>query len=129
MNRKGELSNKHSPIVAINFETIFSKKPSLTQRLFGGTLGSKFDDRFRTLTYKLYKAGYNVYITSFNDVSKYEDELWGKYLFFNAIVKHNDMKELYWDCKLHYDYYIDEVNPTLLLDHKYKLEDFLEELK
>lgn len=126
MNGRGELSNKHAPIVAINFETIFSKELSFTDRIFGNNLFKKFDDRYRSLTYKLYKAGYNVYITSFNDISKYEDVLWGKYLFFNGIVVHNNKAELYWDCKYHYDYYIDEVNSTMLLDNSYDLEKFLE---
>lgn len=129
MNGKGELSNKRAPVVAINFETIFSKELSLKDRLFGDSLAKRFDDRYRTLTYKLYKGGYNVYIVSFNDISKYEDELWGNFIFFNHLEKIDGMKELYWNCKLNYDYYIDEVNSTLLLDNTYTLEKFLEELE
>lgn len=126
MNRKGELSNKSESIVAINFESIFSKPPSLKDRLFGATLGGRFVEDYKELTYKLYKAGFNVYITSFNDISEYEDKLWGRYLFFNNLVTHRNMADLMFDCRFVYSYYIDTVNNIGLLSNAYTLEEFKE---
>lgn len=126
MNRKGELSNKSASIVAINFESIFSNKPSLRERLFGETLEGRFIEDYKELTYKLYKNGFNVYITSFNDISEYEEKLWGRYLFFNNLVTHKNMAELYSDCLLVYSYYIDTVNSIGMLPNAYTLEEFKE---
>lgn len=126
MNRKGELSNKSESIVAINFESVFNNKPSLKERLFGVTLEGRFVEEYKELTYKLYKAGFNVYITSFNDISEYEDKLWGRYLFFNNIVTHKNMLDLMWDCRNVYSYYIDDVNNISLLPNAYTLERFKE---
>lgn len=126
MNRKGELSNKSASIVAINFESIFSGKPTLREKLFGETLEGKFIAEYKELTYKLYHAGFNVYITSFNDISEYEEKLWGRYLFFNNIVTHKNMAELYFDCQFVYSYYIDTVNNIGMLPNAYTLDGFKE---
>lgn len=126
MNRKGELSNKSASIVAINFETIFNKPRSLRNRLFGDTLEGRFIEEYKELTYKLYKSGFNVYITSFNDISEYEDKLWGRYLFFNNIVTHKNMADLLFDCKFVYSYYIDDVNSIGFLPNAYRLDEFKE---
>lgn len=127
MNLRGELSNKSNPIVAINFETIFSKKLSLKDKIFGDSLAKRFNPEYKELTYKLYNAGFNVYITSFNPkFLEYEDILYGNYLFYNDLVLHSNVMALYVDCKFRYSYYIDEVNNVGLFNNAYSLAKFKE---
>lgn len=124
MNRKGDLSLKTAPIVAINFDAIFSRKPSLKERLTKNKLDRTFVKEYRELTYKLYHNGFNVYIVSFDKIKDLGEELWGKYLFFNNIVEYDDLQDLVFDCKKVYSYYIDLNSRKLLLENSYTLEEF-----
>lgn len=124
MNRKGDLSLKTAPIVAINFDAIFSRKPSLKERLTKNKLDRTFVKEYRELTYKLYHNGFNVYIVSFDKIKYLGEELWGKYLFFNNIVEYDDLQDLVFDCKKVYSYYIDLNSRKLLLENSYTLEEF-----
>lgn len=124
MNRKGDLSLKTAPIVAISFDAIFSRKPSLKERLTKNKLDRTFVKEYRELTYKLYHNGFNVYIVSFDKIKDLGEELWGKYLFFNNIVEYDDLQDLVFDCKKVYSYYIDLNSRKLLLENSYTLEEF-----
>lgn len=124
MNRKGDLSLKTAPIVAINFDAIFSRKPSLKEKLTKNKLDRTFVKEYRELTYKLYHKGFNVYIVSFDKIKDLGEELWGKYLFFNNIVEYDDLQDLVFDCKKMYSYYIDLKSRKLLLENSYTLEEF-----
>lgn len=124
MNRKGDLSLKTAPIVAINFDAIFSRKPSLKEKLTKNKLDRTFVKEYRELTYKLYHNGFNVYIVSFDKIKDLGEELWGKYLFFNNIVEYDDLQDLVFDCKKVYSYYIDLNSRKLLLENSYTLEEF-----
>lgn len=126
MNRNGEISNKPAPIVAIDFDTIFSRKPSAKEKIFGHPLKSRFVEEYKHLTLTLYNKGFNIYITSSKDISCYEDVLWGEYVFFNSLVTHTDLKDLAFNCKHVYKYYIDETNKVGLLDNVYSLKQFKE---
>lgn len=126
MNRLGELSTKRSTIIAINFESIFNKKPSLKDIILKDKLTRTFNPEYKDLTYRLYTRGFNVYITSFNDITKYEEKLWGKFLFYNKLVVYEDIKDLAFDCKHIYSYYIDDINGLGLLDNCYSLQHFKE---
>lgn len=124
MNRKGDLSLKTAPIVAINFDAIFSRKPLLRELATKSKLDRTFVKEYRELTYKLYRNGFNVYIVSFDKIKDLGDELWGKYLFFNSIVEYDDMQDLAFDCRNLYSYYIDLNSRKLLLENSYTLEEF-----
>lgn len=126
MNRLGELSTKRATIIAINFESIFNKNPSLKDIILKDRLTRTFNDEYKDLTYRLYTKGFNVYITSFNDITKYKDILWGKYLFYNKLVVYDTLKDLAFDCKHIYSYYIDDANELGLLDNCYSLQHFKE---
>lgn len=126
MNRSGELSNKYNTIVAINFESIFSKKPSLKDMLLKDKLTRTFNTEYKDLTYRLYKKGFNVYITSFSDITKYENVLWGRFLFYNKLVVYGTLGELAFDCRNIYSYYIDDISNLGLLDNCYSLQQFKE---
>lgn len=127
MNRKGELTNQIAPVIAIDFDTIFSRKPSLLDYVKKDKLSRTFNYEFRELTYRLYKRGYNIYVTSFNpDVLKYSDELWGRFIFYTKIVVHKDYLDLQFNCKNVYKYYIDDVRNIGLFDNAYTLETFKE---
>ncbi len=126
MNRLGELSTKRATIIAINFESIFNKSPSLKDIILKDKLTRTFNDEYKDLTYRLYTKGFNVYITSFNDITKYKDILWGKYLFYNKLVVYDTLKDLAFDCKHIYSYYIDDMNELGLLDNCYSLQHFKE---
>ena len=124
MNRKGDLSLKTAPIVAINFDAIFSRKPLLRELATKSKLDRTFVKEYRELTYKLYRNGFNVYIVSFDKIKDLGDELWGKYVFFNSIVEYDDMQDLAFDCRNLYSYYIDLNSRKLLLENSYTLEEF-----
>lgn len=126
MNRKGDLSLKTAPIVAISFDAIFSRKPSLKEKLTKNKLDRTFVKEYRELTYKLYHKGFNVYIVSFDKIKDLGEELWGKYLFFNNIVEYDNLQDLVFDCKKVYSYYIDLNSRKLLLENSYTLEEFKE---
>ena len=124
MNRKGDLSLKTAPIVAINFNAIFSRKPLLRELATKSKLDRTFIKEYRELTYNLYHNGFNVYIVSFDKIKNLEEELWGKYLFFNSIIEYDDMQDLAFDCRNLYSYYIDLNSRKLLLENSYTLEEF-----
>lgn len=124
MNRKGDLSLKTAPIVAINFDAIFSRKPLLRELATKSKLDRTFVKEYRELTYKLYRNGFNVYIVSFDKIKDLGDELWGKYVFFNSIVEYDDMQDLAFDCRNLYSYYIDLNSRKLILENSYTLEEF-----
>ncbi len=92
MNSKGELSPFPNTIVAIDFEAVFGKKPKLIEYLTKDKFARTFNKEYRDLTYLLFcKMQYNVYIVSVGeDIKKYEDELWGKYIFFNQLKTYKD---------------------------------------
>ena len=75
MNRKGDLSNSYAPIIAINFDTIFSRKPSIKEYLTKSKLDRMFVKEYKELTYKLYHKGFNVYIVSFKPIKDLNDTL------------------------------------------------------
>lgn len=126
MNRKGDLSLKTAPIVAINFDAIFSRKSTLREKLTMNKLDRTFVKEYRELTYNLYHKGFNVYIVSLNKVKDLGEELWGKYLFFNNIVEYSSFEDLVYDCKKIYAYYIDLNSRKLLIENSYTLEEFKE---
>lgn len=126
MNRSGELSLKTAPIVAINFDAIFSRKPSLKDMVTKNKLDRTFLKEYRELTYRLYHKGFNVYIVSLNSIKNLGEELWGKYLFFNNIVEYDNLQDLSFDCRNIYSYYIDLNSRKLLLENSYTLEEFKE---
>lgn len=126
--KNGDISNKTAPIIAINFETIFSRKPTkleLAKELItGDRLKYRFNKEFEDLTLKLFRANYNIHIISLEkDISKLEDKLFHHYIYFNQIYQ-LDLPDLYKNCKKFYKCYIDETHTTELLDNKYSLEDF-----
>lgn len=126
--KNGDISNKTAPIIAINFETIFNRKPTTMQRLkgiFGDSFKYKFNPEYRDLTLKLFDK-FNIHIISTKeDISVYEDELFGKYLFFNQIEKIS-LNELYGNCIYLYKYYIDETHTTEFVENAVSLEEFKE---
>ena len=126
--KNGDISNKTAPIIAINFETIFNRKPTTMQRLkgiFGDSFKYKFNSEYRDLTLKLFDK-FNIHIISTKeDISVYEDELFGKYLFFNQIEKIS-LNELYSNCIYLYKYYIDETHTTEFVENAISLEEFKE---
>ena len=64
--KNGDISNKTAPIIAINFETIFNRKPTTMQRLrgiFGDSFKYKFNPEYRDLTLKLFDK-FNIHIIS-----------------------------------------------------------------
>lgn len=126
MNKKGELSNQYAPIVAISFDAIFNKKPKFKDLFFKDNLEATFNEEYKSLTYKLYKNGFNVYIVAFKDLKELDSKLWGKYVFYNDLIEYKDMKDLVFDCRNRYSYYIDTVNRVGLLDNSYTLEQFKE---
>ena len=128
MNRKGDLSNSYAPIIAINFDTIFSRKPSIKEYLTKSKLDRMFVKEYKELTYKLYHKGFNVYIVSFKPIKDLNDTLWGKYLFFNSLVEYDSLEDLAFDCKNVYSYYIDSFSRRLLLEKSYTLEEYKEQL-
>ena len=128
MNTKQGLSNKPTPIIAIDFATIFSKPIGFKDRFFGDSLGKMFDDRYRNLTHRLYNLDYNIYITSLNPIKQYEDKLWGHYLYFNQLVEYDSLLQLSYDCNFLYAYYIDETHSRLLMKKAYTYDEFMEVL-
>lgn len=126
MNRLGELSSKYSTTIAINFESIFNKKPSIKDYILKDKLTRTFNPEYKELTYNLYTKGFNVVITSFNDIYKYENELWGKFLFYNDLRVYRDINDLVFDCRHIFTYYIDDVNSLGLTGNCYSLKQFKE---
>lgn len=120
MNRRGELSNKKALTVAINYDTIFKK----SRGILSFFKKRNFKKEFKDITYKLFHKGFNVYIIVYkSDVEN--EEIWGKYVFFNEIRYYDNFQDLSDDCKYLFDYYIDD-NRNMLLENSYSLEEFKE---
>lgn len=126
--KNGDISNKTAPIVAINFETIFSKKLSKTEHikefLTRDYLKYRFKEEYRDLTLRLFRADYNIHIVSiYTNLQEMENKLFHNYIYFNQIYNLS-LKDLYKNCKMFYSYYIDETHTVELLPNTYSLEQF-----
>lgn len=119
MNRKGELSNKRALTVAINYDTIFKNSMGFLNFFKKRT----FNKEFKELTYKLFHKGFNIYIVAYKN--RVNEEIWGKYIFFNEIRYYDNFQDLADDCKYLFDYYIDD-NRNMLLENSYSLNEFKE---
>lgn len=86
MNRKGDLSLKTAPIVAINFDAIFSRKSTLREKLTMNKLDRTFVKEYRELTYNLYHKGFNVYIVSLNKVKDLQKKNFGESIYSLIIL-------------------------------------------
>lgn len=111
MNRKGELSNRVATIVAIDYDTIFSKKPSLKDFFTKSKLQRTFKQEYRDLTLKLYSAGFSIYIIS-KDLKKTKSELddlyFGRYIFYTDFIQYENLNDLAVDCRSLFKYFICE---------------------
>lgn len=129
MNRKGELSNRVATIVAIDYDTIFSKKPSLKDFFTKSKLQRTFKHEYRDLTLKLYSAGFSIYIIS-KDLKKTKSELddlyFGRYIFYTDFIQYENFNDLAVDCRSLFKYFICETPKGAFLDNVYSLESFKE---
>lgn len=129
MNRKGELSNRVATIVAIDYDTIFSKKPSLKDFFTKSKLQRTFKQEYKDLTLKLYSAGFSIYIIS-KDLKKTKSELddlyFGRYIFYTDFIQYENLNDLAVDCRSLFKYFICETPKGAFLDNVYSLESFKE---
>lgn len=130
MNRKGELSNKPPLIVAIDYDTIFSRKPHLKEYFTKSPLERAFRWEFRELTRKLFYKGFTVYIICAKALGKTASELddiyFGRYLFYANFLQYSDLKILAEDCRYVFNYFICETPKGAFLDNVYSLDSFKE---